>query len=60
MFRGFLILSAAALLLAACAANDPPKQSCPQPATHSLRVMKWGYYPGYGCGPVPPAETHFS
>jgi len=22
--------------------------------------LPWGYYPGYGCGPVPRAQTHFS
>jgi hypothetical protein len=30
---------------------------CPQPNTPSIRPMRWGYYPGYGCGPVPPART---
>ena len=22
--------------------------------------LQWGYYPGYGCGPVPRAQTMFS
>jgi hypothetical protein len=34
--------------------------ACTQPNTPTLRPMRWGYYPGYGCGPVPPAETVFS
>jgi hypothetical protein len=34
--------------------------SCPQPQIPSIRPMRWGYYPGYGCGPIPPAEIHFS
>lgn len=30
---------------------------CAQPGTPGIRTMRWGYYPGYGCGPVPPART---
>jgi hypothetical protein len=21
--------------------------------------LRWAYYPGYGCGPMPPAQMHF-
>lgn len=31
--------------------------SCRGPVTPAIRPMQWGYYPGYGCGPVPPAQT---
>ena len=30
---------------------------CPQPNAPGIRPMRWGYYPGYGCGPVPRAQT---
>ena len=35
-------------------------RGCPQPDTPSIHPMRWGFYPGYGCGPVPPAQTIFS
>lgn len=41
-------------------AGSAPDRSCPQPDTPSIRPMRWGFYPGYGCGPVPPAQTVFS
>lgn len=56
MARPLLILSALTLLLAACAGTDPRNAACASEAHGSLR---WGYYPGYGCGPVPPAQTKY-
>lgn len=41
-------------------AGSAHDRSCPQPDTPSIRPMRWGFYPGYGCGPVPPAQTIFS
>lgn len=48
-----------AVLLGACAtdAHSARDQDCAKFAHGTLR---WGYYPGYGCGPIPPAQTHFS
>jgi hypothetical protein len=45
--------------LAACGggAYDPQNLTCAQ---QSQNGMRWGYYPGYGCGPVPRAQTNFS
>jgi hypothetical protein len=40
---------------AATSRND--SHGCTQPNTPSIRSMRWGYYPGYGCGPVPSAQT---
>jgi hypothetical protein len=34
-------------------------KSCQPPAAEGIRLTRWGYYPGYGCGPVPPAQTIF-
>lgn len=48
-----------ATILTACA-PDPRDAACApisSPATPT--TMHWGYYPGYGCGPVPPAVTVF-
>lgn len=43
-------------LLSACAADDGQNARCASeaPATGTIRAMPWGYYPGYGCGPIPP------
>jgi len=45
--------------LAACSAGptDPQNLAC---ARQSPDGTRWGYYPGYGCGPVPRAQTNFS
>ena len=56
MARHFLIISTLALLLAACTSSDPRNLTCEQ---QSHGAMRWGYYPGYGCGPVPRAQTIF-
>jgi hypothetical protein len=45
-----------ATLLTACA-PDPRDAAC---KSQSTSAMRWGYYPGYGCGPVPRAQTFFS
>jgi hypothetical protein len=60
--RAIILLGAVAVGVVACSAawNDPRNWACEQGAVPSLRPMAWGYYPGYGCGPIPPAETHFS
>jgi hypothetical protein len=58
MLRLIAVLGAAVFLLTACAANDPRNLACQHMAQPG--GLRWGYYPGYGCGPVPPAETHFS
>ena len=46
-----------ATLLAACTPVSPDTACSPASAAPSLKPMRWGYYPGYGCGPVPPAIT---
>jgi hypothetical protein len=57
MARQLLAMSALALLLASCGGTaDPRNAAC---ASQSQAGMRWGYYPGYGCGPVPPAQTKF-
>jgi hypothetical protein len=58
MLRLITMLGAAAFLLTACAANDPRNAPCAQMTQRD--GMRWGYYPGYGCGPVPRARTDFS
>jgi hypothetical protein len=44
--------------LAGCANSTASiqNQECAQHASGSL---PWGYYPGFGCGPVPRAQTVF-
>jgi hypothetical protein len=37
--------------------NALGEQTCERPSEPTLRTMKWAYYPGYGCGPVPPPRT---
>lgn len=56
MIRQFVFVAALAVLLASCAGSDPRSAAC---AGQSQAGMRWGYYPGYGCGPVPPAQTKF-
>jgi hypothetical protein len=45
------------MLLAACAGTDPRNGDCARQAQNGS--LRWGYYPGYGCGPVPPAITKY-
>jgi hypothetical protein len=58
MLRLITVLGTAVFLLTACAASDPRNADCA--ALAQPGGLRWGYYPGYGCGPVPPAQTHFS
>jgi len=57
MFRAAILVATLALLLAGCAGSSAQNAACARLARGNLR---WGYYPGYGCGPVPPAQIHFS
>lgn len=57
MFRTAILFATLALLLIGCAGNAAQDNDCARLARGDLR---WGYYPGYGCGPVPPAQTKFS
>lgn len=57
MMRAAIFALACALFLAGCADTSAQNAACAQQASGNLR---WGYYPGYGCGPVPPAQTKFS
>jgi hypothetical protein len=54
---GLSLIAVLGLSLAACSADNAQNDSCGATATGTL---PWGYYPGYGCGPVPRAQTHFS
>ena len=49
------------LALAACGGGSlstSDKVACNPPAVQTgIRALPWGYYPGYGCGPVPPPRT---
>jgi hypothetical protein len=51
------IVGLLAFSLAACGGDNPQNEACRAMATGTL---PWGYYPGYGCGPIPRAQTHFS
>lgn len=52
-----MILFAVVAQLSACSKPDALDLACLQlPAAQSSQ-LPWAYYPGYGCGPVPPAET---
>jgi hypothetical protein len=57
MIRAAILVLTCTLLLAGCANTSAENTACTQQAHGNLR---WGYYPGYGCGPVPPAQTKFS
>jgi hypothetical protein len=57
MIRGAILAVSCVLLLAGCADTAAQNMACAQQAQGNL---PWGYYPGYGCGPVPPAQTKFS
>ena len=50
------VLLALLFWLTACSTNVAENERCRReaPATASIRAMPWGYYPGYGCGPIPP------
>ncbi|HEV8014134.1 MAG TPA: hypothetical protein VGP48_01310 [Stellaceae bacterium] len=58
MSRFVILLATLATLLSACASTDPRNSDCVRQGQGSS--MRWGYYPGYGCGPVPRALTNFS
>lgn len=64
MFRIAILVTMCALALAGCASTRAQNEACQQQAHSTLATprgnLPWGYYPGYGCAPVPPAETHFS
>jgi len=57
MIRAAILATICALFLAGCADTSAQNAECQKQANGNLR---WGYYPGYGCGPVPPAQTKFS
>lgn len=59
--RGSFSLVAAAIIssaviLGGCAdsASSAQNHDCAQ---HAQGTVPWGYYPGFGCGPVPRAQT---
>jgi hypothetical protein len=65
MLRTAIAVLALLFLLTGCAADNAQNAACAREAhgTASATVrgpLPWGYYPGYGCGPVPPPQTHFS
>lgn len=47
-------------LLTACSGQGGQQAMCPPASQDTLRPMRTGYYPGYGCGFIPPAQTNFS
>ena len=57
MIRAAILATLCILGLAGCADTRAQDAACAQQAQGNLH---WGYYPGYGCGPVPPAQTKFS
>ena len=57
MIRAAILATICAFFLAGCADISAQNAECQKQANGDLR---WGYYPGYGCGPVPPAQTKFS
>ena len=50
-----IILVAALAMLSACSKPDAGDLACAAQARSGN--LPWAYYPGYGCGPVPPAQT---
>jgi hypothetical protein len=56
--RIILFLSLA-LCLAACASDQAQDAQCARERPAGA-TLPWGYFPGYGCGPVPRAITNFS
>jgi hypothetical protein len=57
MIRSLILAMTCAIFLAGCASTSAENAACAQQADGKLRRA---YYPGYGCGPVPPAQTKFS
>jgi len=57
MFRAAIVVATLTLLIAGCPGSTARNGACARQARGNL---PWGYYPGYGCGPVPPAQTKFS
>ena len=57
MIRTTMLAVFCVLFLAGCANTTAQNMACAQQAQGNLR---WGYYPGYGCGPVTPAQIKFS
>jgi hypothetical protein len=57
MLRIVILIATLATVLTACAGTDPRNADCVRQAQGS--GLRWGYYPGYGCGAVPPAITKF-
>jgi len=56
--RIILFLSLA-LSLAACVRDEAQNAQCARERPAGA-TLPWGYFPGYGCGPVPRAITNFS
>jgi hypothetical protein len=50
-------LFVAAMLLSLTACNDRSSANNLDCEKLANGWIPWGYYPGYGCGPVPPART---
>ena len=57
MIRAAILALTCAFCLAGCADMHVQDETCAQQAQG---ILRWGYYPGYGCGPVAPAQTKFS
>ena len=59
VFAAAIVTFSLSLLISACSsdANGARNQDCAKLAHGTL---PWGYYPGFGCGPIPPAQTIFS
>jgi hypothetical protein len=59
-WTGTMIKLAASLSLifwlAACSANIAQNERCAREAPANARYP-WGYYAGYGCGPITPSVT---
>lgn len=53
------LMAVCVMTLAACDGRDGAKNLACERLAHD-GTLRWGYYPGYGCGPVPRAQTQFS
>lgn len=64
MIRTAILMAICSCLLAGCASTRAQNEACERQAHDTVSTprgnLPWGYYPGYGCAPVPPAQTHFS
>lgn len=64
MIRAAVLVMTCGFLLTGCAADQAQNAACAQQALAAPPSVRgdlpWGYYPGYGCGPIPPAQTKFS